>query len=1148
MHSDFPADYKPPDCEHSESQPPESQPPESQLRESQLRESQPREFQPPPCEQLECKSSESKDGYYDDRVTIAELAAFRSQLSALALDTRDGLDELSDGNLPSSIGRFKILSRLGSGDFGSVYLAYDSRLTRNVAIKVSHFGGHMSVALRERFIHEAHAAARLAHQNVVCLHEYGEELGVLYLVYEMCQGPTLADWLAAQSEPVSIDLAAGIVRDIANGLSHAHLRGLVHRDVKPNNVLLAPNHDASSSLPFIPRITDFGLAHDSLSQEQKSITARLVGTVDFMSPEQARGDLRGVSPASDQYSLGVILYQLLTGKLPFENADFVQHLQRICREQPRSPRSLRSQVPRDLAAITLTCLSKSPEGRYASCRDLARDLDRFLRSTPVKARPLRVHQHALRTIHASPVVSSLVGLILVGSVVSALVFSRMAGDLKIQHQELQQTLGSLTASESIAVQARRETELALLDANRQKEQAEQHARRAVTQSYRADLYRVYEAWSKQQVLETIHLLDLIEDSTAGYIKLGIDFRVLANSTRKTAMLMASHTFPATDIKPIPGTPWVVSADHGGYLFFHHADSGELVHSIRVVEGTEINAIDVSLDGLQIAVGGQSRLLGVNYANVYPLQCGQDKSWLGSVTASYFSPTVAESLQFSPDASLLAVGPRYLPVLLYDCHKKALHRSLPTKSRNRTVDFSPDGQNCLVVDDATRLLIYDVHSGELTRSIDCSGNAQLARWSPTGDWIAYGQYSDATLYLVSTMPPYRTLQLPQPHGTIESIAFSDDGQWLAAGTRRGGAIAWSLSGLADSDTKAEILCRSRAVTHHNDVTALHIDRQGRIISVSDSGCVVSVRSASSDVQPLGEGVVAAAIDQRHDRQYIIHGMRDGLVSEHETATGTTRELVAAGSSPVTSLACDSKRHQLAVGWQDGRVAVIDLSSGMHRDYNCEAPTDSLSERQINSLAFNEDGTQLAVCGEDARLRVWNVGHSEKPLWEYRFKSVCEATCFCGTGRVAVGGTFEEVIVLDSANGKVVQRIAGAQRTRALAFDAVRKRLISGHVDGRIRIYEGQGFMLRHTLNADAGEIKSLCCSPDNTCYLSGDVKGNLKVWNADQCEFVGNLHICPTQSSIAGLLWNNALPELQVILDGRSLDGFDGLRIRSFSTR
>ncbi len=1092
--------------------------------------------------------SESESGFDDERASVDDLLAFRAQLNAMELDVQGELDELSDDNLPSSIGRFQILRRLGSGDFGCVYLAYDSRLTRQVAIKVSHFGCHMSGEPRGRFIREAHAAARLAHQNVVCLHEYGEDQGVLYLVYEMCQGPTLADWLATQSEPVPVSMAAGIVRDIANGLSHAHLRGLVHRDVKPNNVLLAPNHDASSSLPFIPRITDFGLAHDSLSLEQKSITARLVGTVDFMSPEQARGDLRSVSPASDQYALGIILYQLLTGKLPFGNSDFVEHLQRICREQPRSPRNLRRDVPRDLAAITLTCLSKLPEGRYASCRELARDLDRFLRGAPVHARPLRVYQHAWRTICACPSVSSLVGLIMVGCLASALVFSQMAGDLKIHQKELQKTLENLTASEAAAVEARHETELALQAANKQKDQAHEHARQAVSQAYRADMYRAYEAWSKHQLLETIQLLDSIEDRTTEFMKPGVDFRLLANSTRTAVMRLASHTFPATDIKPIHGTPWVVSADRGGYLFFHHAESGELAHSIRVAQGAEINAIDVSRDGSQIAVGGQGGLFSLNFANVYPLQCGHEKSWLGNATASYFSPTVVQSLQFSPDASLLALGPRYLPVIIYDCQSQKVRHRLATKSRNRTVDFSPDGQFCLVVDDEACVLVYDVHTGHLARTVESSGATQLARWSPSSEWLAYSQFSDATVRLVSTTPPYRSIELTQPHGTIESLAFSDDGRWLSAGTRRGGVVAWSLAEISDAASMVEMACGSRAVSHHNDVTAVCIDPQGRIIGVSDSGSVAAVRAFDSSAAALGEDVVAAAIDQRHDGQYTIQGLRDGRVTERETATGTIRELVAAGPAPVSAITCDAHSHQVAVGWQDGRIAVIDLPSGEYIDYAYPAPKDSLDERQINSLAFNESGTQLAVCGDDARLRVWNIDQPEQPLWEYRLNAMCYATCFCGSNRVAVGGVFEEVIVLDSTSGEVVQRIAAAQRTLCLAFDAVRKRLISGHIDGRIRLYEGKDYMLRHTLNADAGEIKSLCCSPDNTCYLSGDGKGNLKLWSAEQCEFVGDLHLCPSESSIVGLSWNTTQPELQVILDGQSREGIAGLRLRSFSSR
>jgi eukaryotic-like serine/threonine-protein kinase len=296
-----------------------------------------------------------------------------------------------EGGGPSTLGRFQIQHLLGRGGMGTVFLAFDPTLARPVALKIPRFDLAGDPELRDRFLREARAAAKLSHPHLVEVYDAGWDGGMCYIASEYCDGPDLAVWLAAQDGPVEAELAAGLVARLAEAIHCCHQVGIVHRDLKPANILLttAPGHHqavAQIGMPFVAKITDFGLARmleESLVQTRSSL---IVGTPLYMAPEQAEGRLDEIGPATDVFALGVILYELLTGCRPFEGRAALTVLSRIQREEPVSPGRLRAGLPAGLDAICMKCLRKVPGERYASAADLAADLENWRNGRPISAR------------------------------------------------------------------------------------------------------------------------------------------------------------------------------------------------------------------------------------------------------------------------------------------------------------------------------------------------------------------------------------------------------------------------------------------------------------------------------------------------------------------------------------------------------------------------------------------------------------------------------------------------------------------------------------------------------------------------------------------------------------------------------------------
>ena len=292
---------------------------------------------------------------------------------------------------------FEIESKLGEGGMGIVYCARELKLNRRVALKVLLSGRAALPTELERFQVEAESVAKLRHENIVQIYQVGEFEGVPFFAMELIDGPNLEAYTKAK--PIGDRKSAALVETLASTLHHAHQHGIVHRDIKPQNVLITKDGQ--------PKIADFGLAKHLDRESGQTKSGSVIGTPNYMAPEQAAGKSSEAGPVTDVYALGGVLYYLITGRPPFQSETVVDTLRLVVESDPPSPRILNPSVNRDLQTICLKCLEKEPAKRYASAGELADDLARFLDNRPIIARPIGPVQRLGRWCRRSPRVAAL---------------------------------------------------------------------------------------------------------------------------------------------------------------------------------------------------------------------------------------------------------------------------------------------------------------------------------------------------------------------------------------------------------------------------------------------------------------------------------------------------------------------------------------------------------------------------------------------------------------------------------------------------------------------------------------------------------------------------------------------------------------------
>jgi serine/threonine protein kinase/WD40 repeat protein len=1014
---------------------------------------------------------------------------------------------------------YEILRELGRGGMGVVYLGRHLRLQRQVALKLILAGPHVDAETLARFDAEARTVAQLSHPNIVQIFEVGEHERRPYFALEYVEGGSLADHLGAAPQPPRA--AAQLLETVARAMHFAHAQGIVHRDLKPANILLASEEGAQTAKPQAaektgtpthhspltthqPKVTDFGLAKiigpgAAAVPDLRTRTGMVVGTPCYMAPEQARSGALPLGPAADVYALGVILYEMLTGRPPFLAANVFDTLEQVCFQEPVPPRQLQGRTPRDLETICLKCLRKEPQQRYLTAQALADDLRRWLDGRPILARPVGPLARAARWCRRNPVVAVLTATVILAvllgsgfSVWFGVQATLNADKLLVKTGELETKTGELEKTAVRLADEKTRAEDATREANQRKQEVEAQLTRYQWLDYASRLDKAYRYLKGEQRDLALPILAACP----------WDFRHWEHTLLLHLAVggpAKTHLFP--DLSSYwdfsPDTRWLAGGDLVGDLRVWDLDRGELIRMVGRHPGA--NSVGISPDGRLLASGaptGPVKLWDVQAGKVVASLSERDQPERNCRALGF----TADGRQLVAVLSGLGEAEAKLEVIVWDVtsHQEVRTVPLPVPGWPRVVVLGPGGRVLTAHEnrEATRraIHVWDIATGVQVQSFADRWCFDGLSFSPDGKLVAVG---DGTVLDVSTGQP--RFQLRGQTEDAVSTAFSPDGKRLF-GTTTGGALhVWDLT----------------VFGHH----LLHVQVPARTWRVAVSR----------------DGRRLVSVSLRVEKKAVEVAVWDRLSSERDRKRAEP-DLLRIDTVPVPLAAAvftpDGKR--LLTGsaspGQAGLVRAWDAMTGQ--------PLGTWGQHQdrVTGLAVSGDGRTVVSCGSEkwprqpgaARLapgevKVWDAvtGRCVRTLREHA--GAVWAVAVTGDGRLIASGSEDRTVKLyDGTTGKVVRTLEGhALAVQSVAFSADGKYLASGSgelgrpVDearlvpeakdyvGELRVWETATGRLVQAIPMPGVIVNGVSLSPDGLAVAAGfgrwtnDPKGfyngGVKVW-------------------------------------------------------